>query len=64
MVAEKKKAEEKKVEDKKPDTPPAPAKKLTQTPEPINPVRTDGAVDKDPNQMNAKEYRAWRERNR
>ena len=64
LVAEKKKAEEKKVEDKKPDTPPAPAKKLTQTPEPINPVRTDGAVDKDPNQMNAKEYRAWRERNK
>ena len=36
-------------------------KKLTNTPEPINPVRATGVVDKDPNQMNAREYRAWRE---
>ena len=64
LVAEKKKAEEKKVEDKKSDTPPAPAKKLTQTPEPIDPVRSTGAIDKDPSQMSAKEYRAWREKSK
>jgi hypothetical protein len=54
---------EKKPEEKKAD-PPAPAKKLTQTPEPIEPVRSTGTADKDPNQMTPKEYRAWRERNK
>lgn len=42
----------------------APVKKLTNTPEPIVPPRGTGAVDKDPNQMSPKEYRAWRERNK
>ena len=54
---------EKKPEEKKAD-PPAPAKKLTQTPEPIEPVRSTGATEKDPSQMSPKEYRAWRERNK
>ena len=43
---------------------PPPVKKVTKTPEPITPVRTTGAVDKDPAQMSMKEYRAWRERNK
>jgi hypothetical protein len=47
-----------------PVKPPIVKKKLTKTPEPITPVRETGAVDKDPSQMNAKEYRAWRERNK
>lgn len=63
LVAEKKK-EEKKPEEKKPENPPAPAKKLTQTPDPIDPVRSTGAIDKDPSQMTAKEYRAWREKSK
>ena len=58
LVAEKKKPDEKKAD------PPAPAKKLTQTPEPIDPVRSTGAIDKDPSQMSAKEYRAWREKSK
>lgn len=41
-----------------------PPKKITEAPEPITPVKTTGAFDKDPNQMSAKEYRAWRERNK
>jgi hypothetical protein len=41
-----------------------PPKKVPEAPEPITPVRTTGAYDKDPNQMSAKEYRAWRERNK
>ena len=41
-----------------------PPKKTTEAPDPITPVRTSGAIDKDPNQMSAKEYRAWRERNK
>lgn len=36
-------------------------KKQSKAPAPITPVRTDGITDKDPNKMNAKEYRAWRE---
>jgi len=47
-----------------PPEPPVKKKKLTKTPEPITPVRETGAVEKDPSQMNAKEYRAWRERNK
>ena len=58
LVAEKKKPDEKKAD------PPAPAKKLTQTPDPIDPVRSTGAIDKDPSQMSAKEYRAWREKSK
>ena len=41
-----------------------PPKKVPEAPEPITPVRTTGAYDKDPNQMSAKEYRACRERNK
>ena len=58
LVEGEKKPEEKKAE------PPTPAKKLTQTPEPIEPVRSTGATEKDPSQMTPKEYRAWRERNK
>ena len=58
LVEGEKKPEEKKAE------PSAPAKKLTQTPEPIEPVRSTGATEKDPSQMSPKEYRAWRERNK
>ncbi len=36
-------------------------KKITQTPEPIEPVRATGAIEKDPTKMTPKEYRAWRE---
>lgn len=38
--------------------------KLTNTPKPIVPLKTKGAIDKDPNTMSMKEYRAWRERNK
>jgi len=38
-----------------------PIKKTTKAPAPIQSVRTDGVVDKDPNKMSAKEYRVWRE---
>jgi len=41
---------------------PVPIKKVTMAPAPIQTVRTTGAIDKDPSQMSAKEYRAWRER--
>lgn len=58
VAGEKKPEEEKKVDS------PAPVKKLTQTPEPIDPVRSTGVIDKDPNQMTPKEYRAWREKNK
>ena len=58
LVEGEKKPEEKKAE------PPTPAKKLTKTPEPIEPVRSTGATEKDPSQMTPKEYRAWRERNK
>ena len=61
-LVEGEKKEEKK-EEKKAESP-APAKKLTQTPEPIEPVRSTGATEKDPSQMTPKEYRAWRERNK
>ncbi len=39
-------------------------KKLTQADEPIKPVKTSGGIDKDPNQMNPREYRAWRTANK
>ena len=42
----------------------APAKKTTNAPEPITPLRTTGTVEKDPNDMTPKEYRDWRERNK
>jgi hypothetical protein len=38
-----------------------PNKKLSNAPNPIVPVVTEGVIEKDPNTMNAKEYRAWRE---
>ncbi len=38
-----------------------PRKKQSKAPAPITPIRTDGVVDKDPNDMSPKEYRAWRE---
>lgn len=56
--------EEKKKEVKEEVKIPAPSKKLTKTPEPIEPVKTDGVIEKDPNQMSSREYRAWRERNK
>lgn len=40
---------------------PKPNKKQSKAPAPISPVRTDGVVDKDPDQMSPKEYKAWRE---
>jgi len=40
--------------------PPLP-KKLPGAPPPITPVRTTGVVEKNPENMTAKEYRAWRE---
>ena len=36
-------------------------KKVTKAPEPITTVKTDGVIEKDPLNMNPKEYRAWRE---
>ena len=36
-------------------------KKITKAPEPIKPPRGTGVTEKDPEGMNAKEYRAWRE---
>lgn len=53
--------EEKKVEKEEKEEEKPPQKKLTQTPEPIVPVKTDGVTEKDPSKMSAKEYRAWRE---
>ena len=41
-----------------------PPKKTTEAPEPIEPVKTGTAFEKDPNSMSPKEYRAWRERNK
>lgn len=46
------------------EPPPTVKKKITAAPDPIDPVRETGAVEKDPNQMTPKEYRAWRERNK
>ena len=54
LLAEMEKSKEKKEEKE-------PVKKQSKAPAPIKPVRTDGALEKDPNKMNAKEYRAWRE---
>lgn len=39
-------------------------KKITKAPAPIIPVKSSGVIDKDPNDMSPKEYRAWRERNK
>lgn len=39
---------------------PPPRKKTTSAPEPINPIKTFGSVDKDPEKMSMSEYRAWR----
>lgn len=44
--------------------PPEIKKKTTNAPAPIVPIRTTGVVDRDPSQMSAKEYRAWREQNK
>jgi hypothetical protein len=41
-----------------------PKKDKTNAPPPIRPVKTTGVVDRDPTQMSAKEYRAWRESNK
>jgi hypothetical protein len=43
-------------------TAPPPKKKTTQAPDPIIPVATTGAIDKDPGQMTPREYREWREK--
>ena len=64
LVVGDKKPEEKKPEEGKKIDSPTPVKKLTQTPDPIDPVRSTGATDKDPNQMTPKEYRDWREKNK
>ena len=37
-------------------------KKQSKAPAPIESVKTDGIVDKDPDDMSPKEYRAWREK--
>jgi hypothetical protein len=37
-------------------------KKLTNAPEPIKPVQSNGVSEKDPNNMSPAEYRAWRNR--
>lgn len=37
-------------------------KKLTNAPEPIRPVQSNGVSEKDPNDMSPAEYRAWRNR--
>ncbi len=44
-----------------PSPPEPPKKKVTQAPEPITPVKTTGAIEKDPARMTQREYRAWRE---
>ncbi len=46
--------------DKKEERRELPIKKLTKTPEPITPVESTGAIDKDPSKMTMAEYRAWR----
>jgi len=43
---------------------PPPRKKTTNAPEPITPVKTTGVTEQDPSNMNPKEFRAWRERNK
>lgn len=44
-------------------TPPVPvSKKITNAPAPITPIRTTGVVEKRPEDMSFKEYRAWREK--
>lgn len=43
---------------------PPPKKRTTHTPEPITPVKTTGVTEQDPSNMNPREYRAWRERNK
>ena len=43
---------------------PPPKKKTTTAPEPIIPVKTTGVIEQDPSNMNPREYRAWRERNK
>ena len=50
---------EKKEKEEKPEV--KPIKKQSKAPAPIIPVRADGTVEKDPNQMTMKEYKAWRE---
>jgi hypothetical protein len=44
--------------------PPITDRKVSGAPEPITPLRSEGIVDKDPSKMTAREYRAWRERQR
>lgn len=46
----------------KPELKTKPLKKQSNAPAPIKSVRTDGLTEKDPNKMNPKEYRAWREK--
>ena len=55
------KKEEKKEEKKEKVVEP---KSGPKAPPPINPVKTDGVVEKRPEDMSPKEYRAWRERNK
>jgi len=52
---------EEKEKEKEKETPKAKPKKQSNAPEPINSLRTDGVVEKDPNKMSVKEYKAWRE---
>ena len=49
-------------EEKTETKPETKVKKQTNAPAPIESVRTDGVVEKDPMKMSPKEYRAWRER--
>lgn len=42
-------------------TPPPPGNKVPGAPPPIEPPRQEGLTEKDPEKMNAREYRQWRE---
>ena len=55
--------EEKQAKEEEEEVKPKPStrKKQSAAPEPITPVKTTGATEKDPNKMSPREYKAWRE---
>ena len=57
---EKKKLEEEKKKNLEAEKPKK--KEITKAPAPITPVKADGVIEKDPENMTAAEYRAWREK--
>lgn len=61
LLAKAEKEEEEEVQDKPTPSKTNSLKKQSSAPEPINPVKTTGVTEKDPNKMSPKEYRAWRE---